>query len=467
MKKIVIYILSISFIFLSSCTGSRTKKLDELPNVVFIVIDTLRSDHLPFYGYSENTAPFLNELAKEGVVFNNTYSASSWTAPATASIFTSLYPFQHRVILNMLATMMFNKNNPDYRIKLNRIPKEIVTLGESFKDKGYATFGFADNVNIGKKEGFDQGFDKFYTFNYKRGKHLNEIVLNHSKEIKKSGKYFVYIHYMDVHQPNHENSDWLMGKEIAKISVKDSGEFNIKKKIKNETLFYDGEINYVDRRIKELFEHFKWKKNTLVIMTADHGEELWDHGRWGHGYSLYKEVTKVPMFFYYSGDKKNYFKKGSAEQNVSTIDILPTLRDFIGLKKDSANEGVSLLKILENGEKEKTNNRFIFSHLFKKRIVSPNVDGFEAYSVINGNYSFIKSLPGQKRMFKLMFFDLKKDPEQKNNIFKTNIVKANKLRSRFIKFYKVCRKFKKDIVNYTSNKKEMEKLKTLGYIDNK
>lgn len=464
-NKKLIFAIFILTILISGCNGNKEKSLDKLPNVVFIVIDTLRADHLPFYGYSEETTPFLSEIAKDAVVFKNAYSGSSWTAPATASVFTSLYPFQHRVVLNMLATLMFNKNNPDYRIKLNRIPQKIVTLGEAFKSKGFSTFGFADNVNIGKKEGFDQGFDKFITFNYKGGKHLNETVLKYSNEIMNKKKYFIYIHYMDVHQPNHENSDWMMGRDSKKIPESDNNKISMKK-IHDETLLYDGEINYVDRKIKNLFEHFKWKENTLFILTADHGEELWDHGRWGHGYSLYKEVIRVPMFFYFKGKQKNNFKKGFVRQNVSTLDILPTLRDFIGLKKDSANEGVSLLEILKYGERNKINDRFIFSHLFKKQIIKPRIDGFEAYAVINGDFSFIRSLPGRENRYKLMLFNLKNDPFQKENIYKNHILVVKKMRSKYIRFYKMSKKYKKDIVDYISNKKEMEKLKTLGYIDN-
>ena len=83
------------------------------PNIVVVVIDTLRADHLPVYGYSKNTAPFISHLASQAVVFEKAYSASSWTAPATASIFTSLYPFQHGVVTGLLAAGRLRQQNPN------------------------------------------------------------------------------------------------------------------------------------------------------------------------------------------------------------------------------------------------------------------------------------------------------------------------------------------------------------------
>ena len=134
MNKKFYVIIFVLIVFLFGCNNITKKQ--SLPNVVVIVIDTLRADHLPFYGYSKNTTPFLLGLSQKGTVFEKTYSTSSWTAPATASIFTSMYPFQHRVVSNMLATLSFNEGlTKNYKIKLNKIPEDIITLAEIFKKK--------------------------------------------------------------------------------------------------------------------------------------------------------------------------------------------------------------------------------------------------------------------------------------------------------------------------------------------
>ncbi|MCJ7645234.1 MAG: sulfatase-like hydrolase/transferase, partial [Candidatus Aminicenantes bacterium] len=107
------------------------------PNIVLVVIDTLRAENLSFYGYPKETAPFLSRLAAQGVVFENAYAASSWTAPATASIFTSLHPFQHGVTMGLFAQKQLIKKDP--RIKINRIPEDLTTLPEALRINGYRT----------------------------------------------------------------------------------------------------------------------------------------------------------------------------------------------------------------------------------------------------------------------------------------------------------------------------------------
>lgn len=155
-------------------------------NIVLIVIDTLRPDHLPFYGYSIDTAPFLNELSAKSVVFENAYAASSWTAPAAASIFTSLYPIQHGVVTGMRAHDIVTEENQS--ITLNRIPDKLSTIAEVLKGAGFKTYAVADNVNISEEMGFDQGFDKFVNFQYVTAEGVNENLLKWEKDIKKGGE---------------------------------------------------------------------------------------------------------------------------------------------------------------------------------------------------------------------------------------------------------------------------------------
>ena len=118
-------ILAIPFVLgLSSCGSGRSGP----PDIVLIVIDTLRADHLPFYGYKKNTAPFLYDLAGKGSVFERVHSTSSWTAPATASLLTSLQPAQHGVLSGFLAAG--ERNKAKSRITLDRIPEEVETIAE-------------------------------------------------------------------------------------------------------------------------------------------------------------------------------------------------------------------------------------------------------------------------------------------------------------------------------------------------
>ena len=147
----------------SSCDNQQEVR----PNIVLIVIDTLRPDHLPFYGYDRDTAPFLSSLAEGGVVFERVHSTSSWTAPATASIVTSLNPLQHGVLTGFRMVASLRKIDPT--ITLNRIPAEVTTVAEVLQEAGYSTYAVTDNINICREEGFEQGFDRFWNYDYRHG----------------------------------------------------------------------------------------------------------------------------------------------------------------------------------------------------------------------------------------------------------------------------------------------------------
>lgn len=418
-----------AFLFIPN--GCKGKKIKDF-NVVLIVIDTLRSDHLPFYGYGKNTAPFLWELAKKSVIFENAFSASSWTSPGTASIFTSLYPYQHGVLMGLLAIRNARKIDPN--VEVNRIPEEITTITEVFKEHGYQTYGVSDNLNIGERQGFSQGFDKFRTFMYKQAPAVNRTIKKWHKELTTKGKYFLYIQYMEPHAPYHPREPWYKPHEDRK---------------KNRISAYDSEINFVDQHIKELFELFQWDKNTLIIITADHGEGLWDHGLMGHGKTLYREELQVPLMFYLPGT----ITPGRFSTNVSTIDILPTVRELLGLPGDKNDEGVSLVPMMENREHD-LDKRDLFAYLWVKMS-----DTMEWKSTIYKKWHFIIKLPQFRHLYSLLM-----DLKEEDNKYQDGRQTALELEKRFEAFMKTSKKYKQKSTRVKLDKKKTDKLKSLGYV---
>jgi len=434
-KKIIK--LSMIGVFIISLSGLITfnagcKRELKNYNIVVILIDTLRSDRLDAYGYEKVTAPFLTELSKKSMLFENCFAASSWTAPSTASIFTSLYPFQHSVLMGLLAQVNAKKEYPD--LKINRIPDEIETMPEVFKNAGYSTFAISDNDNICEKQGFHQGFDKMIHNSYKGGEKMNAELFSWKEEIQNSKKYFLYLHYMDPHAPYHARKPWYKKPDNRK---------------RVPLVAYESEISYVDSLIKKAYDAFGWDKNTVIVITADHGEGLWDHGRQGHGHSLYREEIQVPLIIHVP-DNFNGIK---VRENVTSLDILPTLRDTIGLPKSDIDEGLSLLP-LAGGNIDDFKDRYIYSHLWKK--VKFLV---EAKATIQNNFHFQHRTSKKKEVF-----NLKVDKKEEKNIYFKVFKIAKVMERMFEKFYSESRKFKKNIVNYKMNKKRMEKLKTLGYV---
>ncbi len=202
-----IILVSCLFAGCNSQSNKLSKSVAPSQNVVVILVDTLRADHLPFYGYKKDTAPFLSSLAKKSIIFDRAFSACSYTAPAVASVFTSLYPSQHGVITGHFANIRLQKKNQT--VTFDRIPEELTTLAEEMKNAGYKTYGVADNLNITTEMGFTQGFDKFSTFRYEGAPKVNETVKSWAAELNSGGKYYLYIHYMDPHEPYNERAPWF------------------------------------------------------------------------------------------------------------------------------------------------------------------------------------------------------------------------------------------------------------------
>ena len=430
-KRIAALLLVVLLVFFA-VHGCKSKKVKDV-NVVLIVIDALRSDHLPFYGYEKNTAPFLGELSKKAVVFENTFAPSSWTSPGTASIFTSMYPFQHGVLMGLLAIRSAQKIDPN--VKINRIPEKITTLTEVLKKQGFQTYGVADNLNIDKRQGFTQGFDEFKTFMYRAAPTVNATVKNWQNRLMTRGNYFLYLHYMEPHAPYHPRKPWYKPEKDRRA---------------DRISAYDSEINFADQHIKELFELFKWEKNTLVIITSDHGEGLWDHGKMTHGKSLYREEIQVPLMVYLPGGKVTR----RVSTNTSTIDILPTIRDVLGLPPDKNDEGVSLVPLMENRPHD-LDNRNLYSYLWVK-----TSNTIEWKAAIYKKWHFILHMPNAKFLFSLL-----QDTKEKNNKFFPAYTTATLLEQRFEHFMKTCKKYKQESADYKLDKKETDKLKSLGYVE--
>lgn len=437
-KKIAaLFIVAIALATLLVFQPSCRKKPPE-PNVVLIVIDTLRADHLSTYGYKKNTAPFIDSVAGQGIVFKNAFSTSSWTAPATASIFTSLYPFQHGVLTGLAV-------GKSLKIEINSIPEEIETVTEVLNKNGYATYGISDNINICNAQGFTQGFDKFKRLPYPNNKKIDGLLEKWAEEIMSKKKYFLYLHFNDPHEPYHPRDPWYEAKEG---------------KIQDVVARYDSEIGYLDARIKTLYRKFGWDKNTLLIITADHGEGFLEHKKKAHGNSLYSELIHVPLVIRFPGEDR---APRRISRNVSILDILPTLRGYLEFGGSPVDEGIDLMPVI-SGKSTDRGEGYLFSHLIHRRwLGKENIRKTIYHSTIFQNWKHIVTSRDGK-IIKNELFDLEKDPLERSNIFSENRDIANRLFSRFRVFEEGCKKFKQVSKRMKLDKKRKEELKTLGYV---
>jgi arylsulfatase len=219
--------------------------------VLIVVVDTLRADRLPFYGYEGHTSPFLREWAERSIVFERAWSTSSWTAPASASLFTGVYPVQHGVHLGVNAFRLLRRGGA--KLELDRVPDALETLPELFQSLGYRTFGVSDNPNVSEAQGFAAGFDRFENFSYAGADRVKVVIASWEAEIAEADPWFVYLHYMDPHQPYHARRPWH-----RTPSAKDRHTVN--------GAAYDSEIGWVDAHLREVFGRLAG--NTEVEVTA-------------------------------------------------------------------------------------------------------------------------------------------------------------------------------------------------------
>ena len=405
---------------------------EQRPNVVVVVIDTLRADHLPTYGYARNTAPFLAELASRSVTFEAAQSASAWTAPATASIFTSLYPFQHGVTTGFMVTERLQEGDASF--ELNRIPDELETMPEAMKRAGYSTWAVTGNVNIGAAMGFFDGFDFHHNFSQDMtAKELSAKVERWKPRLEEQAPYFLYVHYLDPHAPYRPNKPWF-----------DPATEGLARRISA----YDSEIAFTDSMIGALYRSFGWDRDTIVVVTSDHGEEFGDHGGKGHSETLYSEMLSVPLIVSFPGGE---FAGRRIQEPVGTIDVLPTLRELVGLPPDLIAEGRSLMPLLRAAAPP-SGARPLFSHLLR-------VDQGNRWvrAVRRGEWKLIESATGG------LLFNLRRDPGEKIDGRGEEPRIANLLEQELRRFVDTSRKFS-GRGSATLDAEAVETLRSLGYV---
>jgi len=320
------------------------------PSVLLIVIDTLRADRLSAYGHPRHTSPHLASFAREGLLFSRAFTPASWTIPAVSSLFTGFYPGHPGSGTGHGVT----------------IPDDIPTIAESFSCNGYATAGFSANFLLNQARGFLRGFDTYYLAPLKEGlpsaASLSAQTLSwlraHDHEAS-----FCYVHFMDPHAPYRspwpfppmepgagpfrpaERDGWRDGyprrliEDFQILEPPDLSQLN--------RLFDDG-VAYTDFQVGLLLARLRQEgllDNMVVLITADHGEELQDHGYWGHGTTLYQEAVHIPMILRLpqsGGDTSTV-----SHDPVSLVDVGPTLTALAGLKISPActGDGEHLLRI--------------------------------------------------------------------------------------------------------------------------
>lgn len=393
---------------------------DGPPPIVLVLVDTLRDDYLGSYGFEGDISPHIDALAAEGVRFANSYSQAPWTKPAVASLFTSLYPSGHG-ITNHEGNFTGGETAAE---RVGILGEAAQTLAERLQERGYTTAAFVANPWLKAGYGFEQGFDL-----YDDTQAGNEVaardVLGRAQEwldAREPGEpWFLYLHLMDVHGPYHapgrdverassfpgvqtpmllsENDIALIPDYLKRQPWVRSREGQ---KVRNWRARYAAGVVSLDRQLGEFLGGMRddgWLERAWVLLTSDHGEELYEHRGWDHGHNLHEHQLRVPLIARPPG---GLARPRAVEPLVRQVDLLPTLVALAGGDGPGRIEGRDLGPLLRAEEPGGPVENYASAVRDKPRMAALNVG---PYKLIWGG----GSRPGR-------LFDLAADPGETTDL---------------------------------------------------
>jgi arylsulfatase A-like enzyme len=423
-------------------------------NQILLTIDCLRADHLSRLGYSKKTTPNLDNLAGDGALFTQAISVGTNTPTSFKAMFTSTYPLMHEGQLY--------------------ITESVTTLAQVLKEHGYSTAAFHFAPWLSSHNGYVKGFDAFddgiqkwrveswlsrpkelvkraIGKNVRLYQFLAQIyavrlaisfkaeVLNEKAISWLSGNpnnFFLWIHYMDVHEPYLPSSKLtaaLKSYHILKLHKKAiySPDSLSPGEVSKLVDLYDAKISHVDEIIGSLLRTLRQRNvldDTFVIVTADHGQQFMEHGGHGHSGSPYDELIRVPLIIVGPGLKTKVIS-----QQISLLDLAPTILDMLKVEKPKAFLGNSLIPLIK-GDKVKAGNSEAISEtafgrpIRTRRGIKPRLDiNHRQISLRTCKWKYIYTEVGQDELY-----DLEGDPGEKKNIIDIKPGIATELRAKIM-----------------------------------
>ena len=495
------FIALLSIFLFASCGGEEKPNAPDPKtgkfNVILISADTLRADRLGCYGYDKRrSSPTLDAIASEGIVFENLITSSPWTTPAHLSMLTSLYPSTHGLTTSFMDMWSALFGRGDFF----KLPAHRVTLAEVLKASGFKTVAFTAGGPVDPSIGFDQGFDQYDTAMFKlrhdnMGEMLNWIRDNSNEQ------FFLFWHHFEVHAP-YLNAEFLTDvlpndtgrtiqgqmnyiADITLATVWPVGASGLRKKqravLKNNEAFnkdvceslYVGGVLKQDRWLAKLVKLLKEKglyDNTMLVFTSDHGEEMGDHNPMlfynMHGHTLYEEMIHVPLVIKLPEQYAGGTRVGDP---VSTVDIMPTILDFLEIvPKKNQMQGISL-KPYWMDAKPASKRPGVFTEAMARKE--------EKKSIRTDRYKYIITIDGESvkqhgRGFippnpaRIELYDLKNDPRERRNLLDgEHDAHTDRLAADFDRMVRAHQDAQKGEAQKTIlDKDTVEKLKGLGYM---
>lgn len=429
----------------------------EATNIILIVVDCLRADHVGVYGYPQPTTPNIDRLANDGVVFDKAFATAESTLPTHMSMFTGLLPSFH---------------GASNRTELSR---SVPYISELLRESSFQVDAVVSGGYLSQHFGFHRGF---HTYHYLNQPHATEVIDLALGVLERAAgsKNFLFVHLGDVHWPYRpapdflerfqirpQNTDYLLDKVIQQKAPDGPQEV-----AQIETL-YDAEIAYADEEIGRFFDELKKSglyDSSLIMVTADHGEAFYEHGRWQHSTLLYDENIHIPLVVKWPGNSVT----GRVAAQVSQTKIFNTILEEAGIGSESL--GSTGLKHFAAEQKDVDGAQPVVSECIAGFI--PEAGAIRRISLRADDHKYIatfkttaESQTEIAEVLKEELYDLARDPGELRNLLQEEPPDIELYRQQLDAYLSEAREFERGRKGETLILDEtmVEHLKSLGYVD--
>jgi arylsulfatase A-like enzyme len=392
---------------LFACGGEATRSPRPL-NLIVILVDTLRADHLGHHGYARATSPRLDSLAEDSVVFLRHTAHASRTGPSVATLFTGLHARSHGVV-----------NPLSHFDAKGTLDSSRLTLAEILSEEGYRCAGFAANPNVSERFGFAQGFERYQLFRWAKAEVLNRAALawieERTAEAEPRPPFCLYLHYVDPHSPYEAPASFAKKFVSPDYRGRITGAHRQLDEVVAGRLeldeddldqlraLYDAEIRYLDDQLGVLLVDLAAKgllDESLIVFVSDHGEEFLDHDSVLHGYTLYEEQLRIPLMIRHPELPARQISRLSRQ-----VDVLPTLLELLGVAIPETLQGESLVAAMQGEDRpELGDERPVFAQASLRAVKTVALDSYA-----RGDWKLIETrVPEARRQL----FNLRDDPQE-------------------------------------------------------